>query len=327
MSWTATSASPSMSSRHASRSNFSRKGSPTCTVGRWSAASSSNSADAIEAPWIPSRPVFAPTQKTGSPARSARGAEEPAGGGDPEREPRSPAGSANSRDRSRPRRRAWESPCCSRSSRSRRRRPRRARGSAPPRAARSGSEFMSAVGRAPIVKMSRRIPPTPVAAPWKGFDEGGVVVRLHLEDGGEPVADGDRPGVLSRTLEDPRRPRSAAGRDGVSRTCRSSALTTSPRTSRARPRSAGVRGGRGSARTRPRSAPRRARRRDSLRQRADSRVQAAPATGPRPPAPTGPRARRGPAGARSTDRARSTALRSTSAVRVPSSGGSRCRYR
>ena len=26
----------------------------------------------------------------------------------------------------------------------------------------------TAMGRAPMVKMSRRMPPTPVAAPWKG---------------------------------------------------------------------------------------------------------------------------------------------------------------
>ena len=30
------------------------------------------------------------------------------------------------------------------------------------------SEFSSATGRAPIVKMSRMMPPTPVAAPWNG---------------------------------------------------------------------------------------------------------------------------------------------------------------
>ena len=36
-------------------------GSPTCTLGRFSAEASSNSADAIVAPWMPSRPVFAPT--------------------------------------------------------------------------------------------------------------------------------------------------------------------------------------------------------------------------------------------------------------------------
>ena len=29
-------------------------------------------------------------------------------------------------------------------------------------------ELRSAMGRAPIVKMSRRMPPTPVAAPWNG---------------------------------------------------------------------------------------------------------------------------------------------------------------
>ena len=29
-------------------------------------------------------------------------------------------------------------------------------------------ESMTAMGRAPMVKMSRRMPPTPVAAPWKG---------------------------------------------------------------------------------------------------------------------------------------------------------------
>ena len=28
------------------------------------------------------------------------------------------------------------------------------------------SELSDAIGRAPIVKTSRRIPPTPVAAPW-----------------------------------------------------------------------------------------------------------------------------------------------------------------
>ena len=33
-------------------------GSPTCTAGRFSADFSSNSADAIVAPWMPSRPVF-----------------------------------------------------------------------------------------------------------------------------------------------------------------------------------------------------------------------------------------------------------------------------
>ena len=62
MSWIATIASPCISSRHASINNFSVKGSPTCTVGRFSPASAPNSAEAIVvALWMPSRPVLAPT--------------------------------------------------------------------------------------------------------------------------------------------------------------------------------------------------------------------------------------------------------------------------
>ena len=61
MSCTPTHASVAITSRHASRSNFSMNGSPTCTAGRFSEDDSSNSADAIVAPWMPSRPVLAPT--------------------------------------------------------------------------------------------------------------------------------------------------------------------------------------------------------------------------------------------------------------------------
>ena len=50
MSWIAITQSAAMISRQASSKSFSAKGSPTCTVGRFSALSSSNSADAIEAP-------------------------------------------------------------------------------------------------------------------------------------------------------------------------------------------------------------------------------------------------------------------------------------
>ena len=60
MSWIATIMSVCISSRHASISSFSVNGSPTCTVGRFSSALSSNSADAMVAPWMPSRPVLAP---------------------------------------------------------------------------------------------------------------------------------------------------------------------------------------------------------------------------------------------------------------------------
>ena len=61
MSWMPTSASFFITSRHASSNSFSMKGSPTCTAGRFSEDDSSNSADAIVAPWMPSRPVLAPT--------------------------------------------------------------------------------------------------------------------------------------------------------------------------------------------------------------------------------------------------------------------------
>ena len=60
MSWMPTTASDAISSRVASISSFSAKGSPTCTVGRFSSESSSNSAEAMVAPWMPSRPVLEP---------------------------------------------------------------------------------------------------------------------------------------------------------------------------------------------------------------------------------------------------------------------------
>ena len=71
MSWMATTASPWRTSRTASRTSFSANGSPTWTVGRrWDFASSKTS-DAIDAPWIPSRPVFEPAYRTGFPGPAA----------------------------------------------------------------------------------------------------------------------------------------------------------------------------------------------------------------------------------------------------------------
>jgi hypothetical protein len=61
MSWMPTMWPERISSSDASRSSFSVKGSPTCTWGLWSAASSESSAEAKVAPWMPSRPVRAPT--------------------------------------------------------------------------------------------------------------------------------------------------------------------------------------------------------------------------------------------------------------------------
>ena len=61
MSWMPTTAPVFMASRHASSRTFSMNGSPTCTVGRFSSLPSPNSAEAMVAPWMPSRPVLAPT--------------------------------------------------------------------------------------------------------------------------------------------------------------------------------------------------------------------------------------------------------------------------
>ena len=44
----------------------------------------------------------------------------------------------------------------------------------------------AAIGRAPMVKTSRRMPPTPGRRALIGLDEGGMVVALHLEDEARP---------------------------------------------------------------------------------------------------------------------------------------------
>ena len=61
MSWMPTTAPVPIASRQASSRSFSVNGSPTCTVGRRSSAPSSKVAEAMVAPWMPSRPVLAPT--------------------------------------------------------------------------------------------------------------------------------------------------------------------------------------------------------------------------------------------------------------------------
>ncbi len=48
------------------------------------------------------------------------------------------------------------------------------------------SEFSDAIGRAPIVKMSRRIPPTPVAAPWYGSMKEGWLCDSILKTTASP---------------------------------------------------------------------------------------------------------------------------------------------
>ncbi len=63
---------------------------------------------------------------------------------------------------------------------------------------RSGSS--TATGRAPIVRMSRTMPPTPVAAPW-WLDVARVVVRLDLEGDSDAVPDVDDAGVVANPGE------------------------------------------------------------------------------------------------------------------------------
>ena len=62
------------------------------------------------------------------------------------------------------------------------------------------SESITASGRAPMVKMSRRMPPDAGRGALKRLDKGGVIVGLDLEGAGPAVADVDNAGVFSRPL-------------------------------------------------------------------------------------------------------------------------------
>ena len=71
--------------------------------------------------------------------------------------------------------------------RCRRRRPRGCGAScAPSSSGPKRSEFSSAIGRAPIVKMSRMMPPTPVAAPWYGSMNDGWLCDSILKTAARP---------------------------------------------------------------------------------------------------------------------------------------------
>jgi hypothetical protein len=63
------------------------------------------------------------------------------------------------------------------------------------------SAFIAAIGRAPMVKTSRRMPPTPGRRALMRFDVAGVVVAFHLEDQRQPVADIDDAGILARAAD------------------------------------------------------------------------------------------------------------------------------
>ena len=71
MSWMPTMWPLLISSRLASRSSFSVKGSPTCTWGLLASESSLSSSLANVAPWMPSRPVLAPTAMSVLPTPAA----------------------------------------------------------------------------------------------------------------------------------------------------------------------------------------------------------------------------------------------------------------
>src|SRR3569833_563799 len=67
------------------------------------------------------------------------------------------------------------------------------------------SAFIMAMGRAPMVKTSRMMPPTPVGRALIRLDKAGMIVAFHLEDGGVAIADIDHPGILARALDHPGR--------------------------------------------------------------------------------------------------------------------------
>ena len=63
------------------------------------------------------------------------------------------------------------------------------------------SESRMAIGRAPMVKMSRRMPPTPVAAPWNGSMKDGWLWLSILKARASSAAQVDDAGVLAGALQ------------------------------------------------------------------------------------------------------------------------------
>ena len=172
MSWMPTMAPVCMASRQASSSSFSRNGSPTCTLGRFCfgllgelGRRHRRAVDAVAAGLradvdhrIADAGRLAEEDLVVLGTRRARR--------------RSPADCRCSTARRRTRRRRWARRSSCRSARCRRPRLRGCGGCARRSAGSSSgpkrSESITAMGRAPMVKMSRRMPPTPVAAPWNG---------------------------------------------------------------------------------------------------------------------------------------------------------------
>ena len=171
-------------------------GSPICTDGRFSAASSPSSWLArTEAPPIPSRPVVAPLEEDDCAAPGRLRARHPVGRGGARRTSRS-RGSCPGRPRRRPPRRRRSGR--RRSSRSGRCRRRRARSAS--RARRSAAVEERDRARAHRDDVAED-PADAGRGALERLDRGRVVVALDLEGDREPLAEVEDAGVLARALE------------------------------------------------------------------------------------------------------------------------------
>ena len=200
----------SSSSEHSS-SFFSSNGSPTCTVGRLSSsapASPSSAEASTDAPPIPSRPVARAEQHERVAGAGGRAAHQPLALAQAERHrvdqavllvrPLEVDLAADRRHADRvavvadARDGAVEQVA------------RACAGSGPParRGSPKRSESSTAIGRAPIAKMSRRMPPDARRGALERLDRARVVVRLDLERAHQPAADVDRAGVLAGAHHD-----------------------------------------------------------------------------------------------------------------------------
>ena len=201
---------------------------------------------------MPSRPVFAPIQHDA--------------GCRPRRRSRARSASARSRPTHialtrqlcvvgrlevRPRRRRWRRRRSCRSGRCRATTPaNRCRGALARRARRSAASRASAIGRAPIAKMSRRMPPTPVAAPWNGSTADGWLWLSTLKATARPsptsITPAFSPGPCSTRAPLGGEAARAAARSACSRSAPTRAASRRP----ARSRSDRVRAARRSAHAR-----------------------------------------------------------------------------
>ena len=132
------------------------------------------------------------------------------------------------------------------------------------------SESSTAIGRAPTAKTSRRIPPTPVAAPWKGSTALGWLCDSTLNAHTQSVADVDRAGVLARAHDERRALGGQRAQELLGVLVRAVLGPQQREAAPARPAWAVARGARRSGRTRTRSGRARARARRARSRRSRS---------------------------------------------------------